>query len=155
MIELVLWRHADAVDGWPDLKRQLTPRGQAQARATADWLRPRLPARYWLVASPAERAQQTASALSSEFRVDDRLVPGAEVRDYAELIEWPDGPQGCPGMLIVVAHQPILGAIAARLLTGMDYGWDVQKSGLWWFTARDPEAHGQTVLKAVMTPGVL
>lgn len=155
MIELILWRHADAHNGWPDLERELTREGREQARLTAEWLKPRLPSRYWLLSSPAVRARQTASALSGDIRVDERLIPGAEVGEYAEVIDWPHGPQGCPGLLIVVAHQPILGAIAARLMTGMDYGWEFGKSSVWWFSAREPDARGQTVLRAMMTPALL
>ncbi len=155
MIELILWRHADAEEGWPDLKRRLTPHGVEQARQTAAWLKPRLPKAVWLLCSPADRARQTASALSDDIRIDDRLMPGASVKDYAAAVEWPDGPQGCPSALILVGHQPILGALAARLLTGQDYGWTVQKSALWWFSASDPESRGDTVLKAVMSPTLL
>lgn len=155
MIDLILWRHADAHEGWPDMKRQLTPLGLAQARATADWLKPRLPERYWLMSSPADRARQTAEALGHEIRFDDRLIPGGDTKDYADAIEWPDGPQGCPGTLVLVGHQPNLGAIAARLLTGMEYGFEVQKSSIWWFTSRAPGALGQTVFKAMLTPTML
>ena len=63
MIELVLWRHAEAEDGSPDLNRALTRRGQAQAAAMAEWLRPRLPDRVRIFASEARRSQQTAAHL--------------------------------------------------------------------------------------------
>jgi phosphohistidine phosphatase len=155
MIELILWRHADAEEGWPDLKRQLTAHGIEQARQTAAWLAPLLPKNYWLLCSPAERARQTAAALTNDIRIDERLIPGASVKDYTAPIEWPDGPQGCPGVMIVVGHQPILGALAARLLTGQNYGWTFEKSGIWWFSAREPDARGDTVLKAVMSPTLL
>lgn len=152
MIDLILWRHADAHDGWPDLKRQLTDLGRRQAGAVAGWLRPRLPQRYWLVCSPADRAMQTASALSDDYRVDDRLMVSADVGDYADLAEWPYGPQGCPGMLIVVAHQPILGAFASQLLTGSATAWPFAKGAAWWFTSRGPEGDGMTTLRAVVSP---
>ncbi len=34
-MDLLLWRHAEAEDGTPDLKRKLTPRGEKQARQMA------------------------------------------------------------------------------------------------------------------------
>lgn len=155
MIDLILWRHADAHEGWPDSKRQLTDLGQQQARAVASWLRPRLPNKYWLLSSPADRAIQTASALSNDIRVDERLLVSAQVNDYAELVEWPYGPQGCPDMLIVVAHQPILGAFASLLLSGTAQGWPFAKAAIWWFSARDCDADGSTSLKAMMTPDLV
>ena len=155
MIELILWRHADAEEGWPDVKRQLTELGRDQARQTASWLKARIPGKFWLLSSPAERARQTASALTDDIRIDERLIPGAGLGDYSMAAEWPDGPQGCPGVLILVGHQPILGALASQLLTGQDYGWVVEKSGIWWFSAREPQARGDTVLKAVMTPAMI
>ena len=45
-MDLILWRHAEAIDGMPDLARKLTPKGAKQAREMAAWLRPRLVRRY-------------------------------------------------------------------------------------------------------------
>ena len=37
-MDLILWRHADAEDGMPDLERKLTRKGHKQAEAVARWL---------------------------------------------------------------------------------------------------------------------
>jgi phosphohistidine phosphatase len=155
MIELILWRHADAHEGWPDMKRQLSDLGRHQAAGVAAWLRSRVPQNYWLVSSPADRAMQTAAALSPDFRVDERLMVSADVSDYANLAEWPYGPQGCPGLLILVGHQPILGAFAAQLLSGTASSQPFAKGAAWWFSARDEDAQGITTLKAVITPDLV
>jgi phosphohistidine phosphatase len=45
-MDLILWRHADAVDAEPgesDMDRTLTPKGQKQARRMAEWLTSQLP----------------------------------------------------------------------------------------------------------------
>jgi phosphohistidine phosphatase, SixA len=42
-MELILWRHAEAEDGSPDLERELTGKGHKQAEKMAAFLRPRLP----------------------------------------------------------------------------------------------------------------
>ena len=63
-MELILWRHAEAEDGEPDLARKLTPRGNKQARRAAEWLDRHLPDRTRILVSPAIRAQQTAAALA-------------------------------------------------------------------------------------------
>ena len=43
-MELILWRHADAEDGAPDLERRLTPKGRKEAERVAAWLLAHLPA---------------------------------------------------------------------------------------------------------------
>jgi len=42
MMELILWRHAEAEIGEPDLGRKLTGRGDKQARRVAEWLHAQL-----------------------------------------------------------------------------------------------------------------
>ena len=42
-MELLLWRHAEAAPGEPDLARPLTERGRRQAERMARFLAPRLP----------------------------------------------------------------------------------------------------------------
>ena len=44
-MNLILWRHAEAEDGVPDLERGLTDKGRRQADAAARWLRPYLNSR--------------------------------------------------------------------------------------------------------------
>jgi phosphohistidine phosphatase len=63
-MELILWRHAEAEIGEPDLGRKLTPRGEKQARRVAEWLHAQLPDSARILVSPATRAQQTAKALA-------------------------------------------------------------------------------------------
>ena len=56
-MDLILWRHAEAEDGVPDLERRLTAKGRKQAERVAQWLLQRMPARFILLSSPATRAQ--------------------------------------------------------------------------------------------------
>ncbi|MBS1211256.1 MAG: sixA [Proteobacteria bacterium] len=63
-MDLLLWRHAEAEDGIPDLKRKLTPRGEKQAQQMATWLKTHAPENLRIVASPAKRCQQTDQRLS-------------------------------------------------------------------------------------------
>src|SRR4051812_5957442 len=42
-VDLVLWRHAEAEDAYPDMARKLTARGKKDAARMAEWLRGRLP----------------------------------------------------------------------------------------------------------------
>ncbi len=66
-MELILWRHAEAEDGFPDAARKLTEKGLQQAHNMAKWLKPRLPRNARIMVSPAKRTQQTALALSNDF----------------------------------------------------------------------------------------
>ena len=68
-MELILWRHAEAVDGIPDMARNLTARGKKQAEEMGKWLRARLPAQTRILVSPARRTLQTAEALTDKFEV--------------------------------------------------------------------------------------
>lgn len=54
-MDLILWRHADAIDGIPDEDRQLSVRGTHQAAAMARWLRTQLRDDWRVIASPALR----------------------------------------------------------------------------------------------------
>src|SRR3954452_13252336 len=55
-MDLILWRHAEAEPGEPDLGRRLTPKGLKQAARMAEWLDARLPDTCKILSSPAERA---------------------------------------------------------------------------------------------------
>ena len=42
-MDIILWRHAEAEYGPPDLQRRLTEKGHRQAEAAAKWLNRHLP----------------------------------------------------------------------------------------------------------------
>ena len=146
-MDLILWRHADAEDGAPDLERRLTDKGRKQAARMAKWLRERLPKDYRLISSPAARARQTAEALGMPKTVE-ALAPGASTRDILKAVQWPD----YDGTVIVVGHQPDLGCVAAYLVSGANVGWSLKKGALWWITYRDRNGESQVVVRAVMSP---
>ena len=50
-MELLLWRHAEAEDGFPDADRRLTPRGEQQAQRMAAWIKAHAPKDLRVVAS--------------------------------------------------------------------------------------------------------
>ncbi len=140
-MDLILWRHADAEDGAPDLARRLTPKGREQAARVAAWLRARLPERYRLLASPALRAQETARALSEEFETFRELAPGATAEAILKAA-------ANEGTVVVVGHQPDLGLAIAHLLCGEERDWSVGKGALWWIANRSR-------VRAVISPDLL
>jgi phosphohistidine phosphatase len=149
-MELILWRHADAEVGPADLKRELTEKGRRQANRVAKWLRPRLEGKWEILVSPAARARQTADALDLDY--DVRLTLGPLDTEDALLREvgWPGGDHN----VIVVGHQPTLGRVAAKFLTGQRGDLTMKKGSVWWFSSRlDGEAgQGETLLRAVIAP---
>ena len=150
-MDLILWRHAEAEDGKPDLQRELTAKGRKQAQRMAEWLLQRLPDSYTLVASPAARAQQTAEALGRKFRTEPSIAPGASVAKLLQAAQWPDH----KGLVILVGHQPDLGRAAAYLVAGAPGGWSLRKGGLWWLSNRVRDEEDQVVVRAVMSPDLL
>ena len=150
-MDLILWRHAEAEDGTPDLERRLTAKGHKQAARVAAWLLQRLPAKFMVLASPARRAQETAQALAVPYRTVAALAPGAAVRDILAAAEWPLRKSA----LVVVGHQPDLGRTAAFLVSGTEAPWSVKKGGAWWLSNRVREDEAQVVVRAVVAPDLI
>lgn len=150
-MDLILWRHADAEDGFPDKGRKLTAKGVKQAALMAEWLKARMPEGTRILASPAKRAQQTAQALGLPFETDKAVDVGADATAILEAAGWPDA----KGAVLVVGHQPTLGRVAAFLLSGAEGEWTIKKGGVWWISNRVRQDESQTVLRAVMAPDML
>jgi phosphohistidine phosphatase len=150
-MELILWRHADAADGSPDSERRLTAKGIKQAKRMAKWLRPRLPEDAVILVSPATRAQQTARALTANFRTVDDIGTAATPEALLATAGWPK----LEGTLVVVGHQPTLGETAALLLTGRKEQWGLKKGALIWLARREHDAITHTHLRAAISPDLL
>ena len=150
-MDLILWRHADAAPGSPDLERKLTAKGRKQAARVAEWLVARLPSRYVVLASPAKRARETADALGVSYKISERLAPGAAPGDILEACGWPSH----KGAVVVVGHQPDLGRAAAFLVSGAEGEWPVKKGGLWWLSNRERGGEIQVVVRAALAPDLI
>ena len=154
-IDLLLWRHADAEDGYPDQKRRLTARGEKQARQMADWLLQHAPKKLRILVSPAVRCQQTAQALGLPFETDQRLDTDGNVASLLAAVGWPDGakkPEGSHPPILIVGHQPTLGQTAALLLSGEKDEWTVKKGAVWWFCHKTRKGETQTELRTAISP---
>lgn len=150
-VDLILWRHADAAPGSPDLERKLTGKGRKQAMRVSQWLHHRLPSAFSVICSPARRARETADALGIRYTLAERLAPGAAPGDILEACGWPSH----KGAVIVVGHQPDLGRAAALLVSGAEGDWPVKKGGLWWLSNRERDGESQVVVRAVLGPDLL
>ena len=149
-MDLIVWRHAEAEDGVPDLERRLTAKGRKQAERVAQWLLQRLPARFAVIASPAARAQQTAEALGVPVKTDRSLAPGAAPAAIVKACGWPS----YKGAAVVIGHQPDLGRALAELL-GAQGGLSIKKGGLWWISNRVRDEKDQVVVRSVVSPDLL
>ena len=150
-MELILWRHAEAEDGMPDSARELTGKGLKQARAMAEWLKPRLPESTRIIASPTRRTQQTASALDNDFETVKEIGAGASAKAILAAAGWP----AAKGTVVVIGHQPTLGEVAALLLSGELAGWNIKKGAVWWFSRKEKAGVEEAILRAVISPDML
>ncbi len=150
-MDLILWRHAEALEMrevQDDLDRALTSKGERQAQRMAGWLNRQLPASARVLASPARRAQQTASALERKFKTVPELAPDGSVEGLLHAVRWPDAREP----VLVIGHQPTLGFVAAYLLATLPSSWAVRKGAVWWLRGREREGELQVVLHAVVSP---
>jgi len=160
-MDLVLWRHAEALD-LPeaqdsaeayrlDLERPLTGRGQKHAARIAAWLDRQLGDTARILVSPALRCEQTALNLGRKFKTCEALAPGASAQDLLQAAQWPHA----KFPVLVVGHQPTLGQAAAQLLGLARSEVSIRKGSLWWLRHRVRDGQPQTVLMTVQTPELL
>jgi phosphohistidine phosphatase len=147
-MDLILWRHAEAEPGEPDLGRRLTSKGLKQAERMAGWLDSHLPDTCRILVSPADRTQQTAQALHRKFKTVPELGPGASVADVLAAANWPDSREP----VLIVGHQPTIGSVASFLLSGEEANWSVRKGAVWWLSNRAREDGAAVVLKVAVAP---
>lgn len=150
-MDLLLWRHAHALDGDPDLLRPLSDKGRAQAVRMAAWLQGILPRHARILVSPALRTRQTAEALGRDYQVLQDLAPGVGMEALLRATGWPHARDP----VLVVGHQPTLGQVCRLLLCGAGTEMSLQKGALVWLGHRERQGLGQTLLKTAMSPELL
>jgi phosphohistidine phosphatase len=94
------------------------------------------------------RAEQTVRALGRRYKVRDALSPGASADDLLETAGWPHAKYP----VVLVGHQPSLGAVASRLLQMGDAPCPVRKGAVWWLRSRQRDGVDQTVIMSVTVP---
>jgi len=150
-MELILWRHAEAIDSVPDMERGLTDKGLKQADRMASFLRSRIPQDTRILVSPAKRAQQTAQALTRHFFTEPAIAPNCPVNSLLHAANWPEG-NGC---VLIVGHQPTLGEAAALLLCDSHASFSIRKGAVWWLTRHTQDGDYQTKLRLVIATDLL
>lgn len=153
-MDLILWRHAEAYDaeaGQDDLTRELTSRGEKQAKRMAAWLDRQLPEVTRILVSPAKRTEQTAHALGRKFKVREELAPGCTVEQLLAAAQWPDAKH----TVLIIGHQPVLGQTISQLLGLSAQECAVKRGAVWWLRNRERVSQSQTVVVTVQSPEVL
>ncbi|QRX82159.1 histidine phosphatase family protein [Glaciimonas sp. PAMC28666] len=150
-MELILWRHAEAEVGEPDEGRALTGKGHKQAWKMADWLDSNLPNSCKILCSPATRTIQTAEALGRKFKIHPDLSPNCTAEQLLAAANWPNSREP----VLLIGHQPILGQVAAMLVTGEKKEWSIRKGSAWWIAQRERGDITTTFLKAIMSADLI
>ncbi|MDQ6628085.1 MAG: histidine phosphatase family protein [Pseudomonadota bacterium] len=147
-MDLVLWRHAEALDDDDDLARRLSATGLHQAALVAEWLNRRLAESTRIIVSPALRCQQTAAALGRKFSTVDALGPGADPATVLRVAGWPSG----SAPVLVIGHQPTLGMAASLALTGTASARSIRKGAVCWLRPRADGDQNEVMVHAVQSP---
>ncbi len=154
-MELILWRHAqaqDLTDDMPaeaDMQRPLTAKGQKQAQRMGGWLESALPQTCRILVSPSLRTQETAEALGRKFKTLAEIGPAASAEDLILAANWPHSREP----VLLIGHQPALGAMAAQLIKPQQSECAIRKANVWWISQKEMDGEGlQTYLKAIMCP---
>ena len=134
-MDLILWRHAEAKEAEgalpgskSDMARELTTRGERQARRMANWLERQLVDTAKVYTSPAVRAERTAHAMGRKYKITDELAPLATPQQLLKLAQWPEGKH----TVVLIGHQPTLGMTIAQLLNLNDEQCAIRKGSVWW-----------------------
>lgn len=152
-MDLILWRHAEAEEpghGMPDHERRLTAKGHKQAQKMAAWLAPRLPHEMRILVSPAVRTVQTAEALERKFERCDLIFTSGSLYDHLAAARWPTD-----GTVMLIGHQPVLGQLAALLMSGHAHPWEIKKGALWWLRSTTHGGSVQASLRSAILPALL
>lgn len=116
-MQLYIMRHGDAVmHARTDAERPLSETGRQQAAAMVNHIRDLLPAR--VIASPYLRAQQTARIVCDglgipEFETVEHITPESDPFIALRQIERCQSDS-----LLMVSHQPLVGALLGLLVEG-------------------------------------
>jgi phosphohistidine phosphatase len=134
-MQIILFRHGPAgerdAERWPDdALRPLTPRGRERTRRAARGLGTLLGRQPLILTSWFKRAQQTADLLAEELlttapALEPALEPGASRRPLIEHLAALQTDQ----TVVLVGHEPDLGALAGLLVSGGDLHLTLKKAG--------------------------
>ncbi len=153
MVDLILWRHAEAEDAsvtGRDADRALTKRGRKDAAKMAKWLKEYLPAETVVLSSLARRCQETAAALREISNIDIKTAEFLSVDSTVERIARELAFIAGAKTILVVGHQPNLGLLIANILGMKESACVVKKGAVWWLRQRQVGVGKQTALQTYL-----
>ena len=160
-MRIILFRHgiAEARDAarWPDdAERPLTARGERRARRAALGLTRIERGIARVATSPFKRAERTARILGRVLGIEpqaiDALAPGGSARKVVEALNGPPGGDS----IVLVGHEPDLGALAGLLLFGnLEAALPLKKAGACAIEFEPPVRPGGGTLMWAAPPHVL
>ena len=162
-MNLYLLRHGpaeerDATRGRPDRDRVLTAEGRARMKHIARAMAAMELSFDWILSSPFVRARETAELVAAGLRPRRpvTLCAGlAAEAGPADLLPYVARLKPAPQDVLLVGHQPYLGALAALLLgSRCDRTVDFKKGGLACFVWGEPPG-GKASLVWLLTPGLM
>jgi len=121
-VDIYLMRHGKAEvagQGGSDAARRLTKKGHDEIRAVARWMKAQDLSFDLIAASPLARAQETAGIVAAALGPEtveswEVLVPGGNPDTVCHAIgRYPD-----TATLLLVGHEPLLSALASRMVAG-------------------------------------
>lgn len=133
-MDLILVRHAEAEEGINDFSRKLTSKGRKDVEKVAKFLKKKLSKDFKVFSSPLVRAKETASFFLKEIEILAELEPTSTPESFLREISK----FGEDETLVCVGHQPLIGAIAGKIL-GLNYSLKTKKAGVWWFKGTPPK----------------
>ena len=142
---------SDEDDGNEGFDQPLSLRGRNEAERLGAWVRAQGIRGLRVVSSPAPGARELAAMVSDHPEVSRRLGKEANTADVLDVAGWPDDHRA----VMIIAHQPVLGSLASLLLAGHEAPWTFKKGSLWWFSNRSRSGESQTILRCVLTPGLI
>lgn len=158
MRELLLLRHAEAMDAAPDgrdVERPLSVHGETQAHAAGVWLAGQAVELDAILCSAARRAQMTADAVCAALRAPPpQLLPAIYQATPGELLAVVEAQAGDAQRVLLVGHNPGLEQLLALLTEGRSGGGrGLAPATLAWIELADGVAEpGRGRLRALWSP---
>lgn len=158
-VTIHLLRHAEAEDRSPDLTdggRRLTEAGEKRMRLVARGIAAMEPGYDAVLVSPLVRARQTAEPVAKACGVKklietEALVPSADPEEVLDEIA-----RGKWGAVLLVGHQPHMGRLFGRLLTGRTgFSLEMKKASLAGFSCEWGSSLGRAELRFYLPPRLL
>lgn len=156
MRELILLRHAKAMQSAPDgsdRSRPLSQRGEREAREAARWLADHHARPDLVLCSPAHRTMATCDAARAALDTPPvHYEPGIYEATPGELIALLDR-HGEAERVLLVGHNPGLESLLALLLTGRSQDHrGMPPAAIAWIELEPPLEPGCGRLKAFWSP---